>query len=179
MQQQGLETIANKHRVSLETVRELAEGLQASGGMWVQFHIPELGGAGKWRVNGTAFVGNGKNQVLNARVDAICRMLYELITQTDDHAKTVPPAQYSRPRSWWPEGWEVPTHEGKSNGVDFAYFADRKRLAIRQGVKVRYFDAGDCEIHDITFRRDMPIPTIFVETSQGRKALTDFRQVRS
>jgi len=183
MSQDILQDIGKKYGVSLETVNELAAELDRTGGLSVQFNNQELGGKGRWTLNGGAQVGNGFNTALNKRVDALMRDLWEFITAADDHpseelSKTLPPMPALKKRTWWPDAWETPDTSGTNNGLNYAYFSSRNRLALRQGVKVRFFDTSGYSVRSVSIQRDMGQPIITVNTSQGRVDISTFKEVR-
>lgn len=52
--------------------------------------------------------------------------------------------------SWWPEGLSNPSSTGGQNGVRYAFFPERRRLAVEQNGKVRQYDTGSHRISGVS-----------------------------
>ncbi len=132
----GLETIADRHGVSLDAVRHLVRALEAGQGRMAQFNHPDLGGFGQWSGPGMTMIGDMFNTSLKARVDALCTAL----------ADALPPSGFSSGSAgadaFWPAEWGVPSTSGSQNGQRYAYFPGPRRLAIETGGRVALYDTG-------------------------------------
>ncbi len=145
--------IAARHGVSATTAEALLAALAAGGGNQAQFSIEELGGMGQWSRGGMVMVGDMFNQGLKARVDALCTELADLAG--DRSAVAADPAQKpgaglfaaSGRENWWPEELGNPASAGAQNAMRYAFFPDKRRLAIDLGGEVTVYDTGD---HAIT-----------------------------
>ena len=51
--------------------------------------------------------------------------------------------------SWWPEGLDNPSSSGGQNGVQYAFFPQQRRLAIRQQGSVQQYDTGKHQISGV------------------------------
>lgn len=140
-QSNGLQTLADRHGVSLDAVRHLIHALEAGHGTMAQFNHPDLGGFGQWSSGGMTMVGDMFNTGLKARVDALC----------SDLARSLPALgwvdQASGGGSWWPAAFGRPSTSGAQNGMRYAYFPESRRLAIEANGDLSVYDTGD---HDIS-----------------------------
>ena len=60
----------------------------------------------------------------------------------------MPPMQPMKETApWWPEGLGHAATTGGQNGMDYAVFPDKKRLAVKADGKVTLYDTGDKSIH--------------------------------
>lgn len=140
-QPNGLQTIADRHGVSLDAVRHLVRALEAGHGTMAQFNHPELGGFGQWSSGGMTMVGNMFDAGLKARVAALCGAL----------AEALPPTGFTEPDgasgTWWPRGLGRPATSGAQNGQRYAYFPHVRRLAVEADGQVALYDTDG---HHIT-----------------------------
>ena len=126
--------IAERHGLSAEAVRVLAEALRTGHGS-AQWSHPDLGGMGQWSGGGMLQIGDMFNDALKARVRAV---LEELASRPNagDHpvART--------PDEWWPAAFGIPSSRGTQNTMRYACFPDRKRLVIEQDGQITIYDTG-------------------------------------
>jgi len=129
----GLQIIADRHGVSLDAVRHLVRALEAGHGTMAQFDHPELGGFGQWSSGGMTMIGAMFDTGLKARVAALC----------SDLVRTLPPGGFvesgDKPGAWWPEDLGRPGASGAQNGIRYAYFPDRQRLAVETDGRVALY----------------------------------------
>ena len=137
-----LEALAAKHGFSVAAVSQLYAAIQAGNGTAAQFSHPEFGGMGQWMRGGMLMIGDMFNQSLKGRVDAICNDLSALYFAAPAATATAASSfGWGNAASWWPAEFGSPAASGGQNGVDYAYFPQRNRLAVRQGKKVTLYDA--------------------------------------
>ncbi|WP_132249499.1 SHOCT domain-containing protein [Methylobacterium segetis] len=136
----GLQTIADRHGVSLDAVRHLLRALEAGHGTMAQFDHPELGGLGQWFAGGMVMVGRMFDAELKARVSALCGEL----------AASLPPAGWSTAATggpgsshWWPTDLGTPSTTGAQDGLRYAYFPLTRRLAVASSKGVAIYDTGE------------------------------------
>ncbi|MGU3539487.1 SHOCT domain-containing protein [Methylobacterium sp. A54F] len=140
----GLQSVADRHGVSIEAVRHLMRALEAGNGTMAQFDHPDLGGLGQWFLGGMVMVGRMFDDGLKAKVAALCAEL----------AEALPPGGWDAPRSagargaahWWPAGLGRPSTEGSQNGLRYAYFPAERRLAVETPEGVTLYDTGEHHI---------------------------------
>jgi hypothetical protein len=152
----NIDTIAARHGFSPDAVRAVAEALRHGNWRMAQFNHPELGGMGQWSQGGMIMIGDMNNNDLKARVDALCRDLAGA-TGPVPAAAEQQPGQASQ---WWPQDLGTPSSSGAQNGMRYACFPDKQRLAVMQGGKVRVYDTGEHRI------------TGFSQQQSGRQALS-------
>ncbi|SFG29777.1 SHOCT domain-containing protein [Methylobacterium gossipiicola] len=129
----GLQTIADRHNVSLDAVRHLVRALEAGHGTMAQFDHPELGGFGQWSSGGMTMIGTMFDTGLKARVAALC----------SDLVHALPPGGFTEagttPGAWWPGDLGRPATSGAQNGVRYAYFPETGRLAVETDGRVALY----------------------------------------
>ena len=134
-------TAGARHGFSVTATRVVWTALlQGHGGM-AQFSHPELGGPGQWVRGGMTMVGDMFNHELAARVGALCGELADMLAALPPEA----PARAS-PSAWWPAAWGAPSVSGGQDDRAYAWFAQRRRLAIRRGGRVDLFDTAEHRI---------------------------------
>lgn len=141
-----VEAIADRHGVSAEAARALLEAVRRGGGRQAQFSHPELGGMGQWSAGGMTQVGDMFNTALRDKVAALCRELADLPA---DAAPAARPGEAGG-RDWWPDGLGRPSASGAQNGLRYACFPDRRRVAVEQGGTVTLYDSGEHRIFGVS-----------------------------
>ncbi|WP_342110608.1 SHOCT domain-containing protein [Methylobacterium sp. SI9] len=141
----GLQSVADRHGVSLDGVRHLVRALERGHGTMAQFDHPDLGGMGQWFAGGMVMVGRMFDDALKARVDALCTELAAALP-AGGFSQAAPAARRDG-GEWWPANLGAPASTGSQNGMRYAYFPDSRRLAVESGSGVAVYDTGE---HPIT-----------------------------
>lgn len=141
----GLQSVADRHGVSLDAVRHLVRALERGHGTMAQFDHPDLGGMGQWFSGGMVMVGRMFDTALKARVDALCTELAASLPAGGFSQAS--PAARRDGGEWWPADLGAPSSTGSQNGMRYAYFPQSRRLAIESGSGVAIYDTGE---HHIT-----------------------------
>ncbi|SDN31736.1 Short C-terminal domain-containing protein [Methylobacterium phyllostachyos] len=141
----GLQSIADRHGVSLDAVRHLVQALERGHGTMAQFDHPDLGGMGQWFSGGMVMVGRMFDDGLKARVGALCTELAASLP-AGGFSEAAPAARRSG-GEWWPADLGSPASTGSQNGMRYAYFPESRRLAVEAGSGVVVYDTGE---HHIT-----------------------------
>lgn len=132
----GLQTLAERHGVSLEAVRHLLRALQSGQGNMAQFDHPDLGGFGQWSRGGMVMVGSMNDHALKARVDALCTELAAALPLSGFREEAAS-------GNWWPEELGLPSSAGAQNGTRYAFFPERRRLAVETDGRLALYDTGE------------------------------------
>lgn len=169
--------IAARHGFSTAAARAVAEALRQGGGRMAQFNHPELGGMGQWIAGGMIMIGDMFNHALKARVDALCR---DLAAVPGPVAAPHPVAAAAEleptPHGWWPRELGIPSASGAQNDMRYAYFQDKRRLAVQQGGRIRVYETGEHRIAGFAQQQGGAQTATF--TSQlGAVRLEDLKQV--
>jgi hypothetical protein len=141
----GLQSVAERHGVSLDAVRHLMRALERGHGTMAQFDHPDLGGMGQWFSGGMVMVGRMFDDGLKARVGALCTELAGALPAGG--FSDAAPAARRGGGEWWPAGLGSPASSGAQNGLRYAYFPESRRLAVESGSGVSVYDTGE---HAIT-----------------------------
>jgi len=136
-----VDEIARRHGFSAEAATVAMRAVEAGRGMMAQFDHHELGGAGQWMRGGMIMLSDMGNVALRRRVDA-------LFTDLSEIASLAPRVDGPRGSSeaWWPGALGTPASTGGQNDVRYAYFPDRRRLAIAMNGAVTVYDTLDHRI---------------------------------
>ncbi|MCP1549026.1 MULTISPECIES: SHOCT domain-containing protein [Methylorubrum] len=132
----GLQALAERHGVSLEAVRHLLRALQAGQGNMAQFDHPDLGGFGQWSRGGMVMVGRMNDHALKAQVDALCTELAAALPLSGFREEAAS-------GNWWPDELGLPSSAGAQNATRYAFFPERRRLAIETDGRLTLYDTGD------------------------------------
>lgn len=171
---QFIRRLAERYGVSEEAVLALRQALERNGGGLAQFSHPELGGHGQW-MPGMTQIGDMFDHELRSRVERLCDELSEHLHPSPEAAPTsgseevttstklspmkpmkpmtgmkpMPPMK--APERWWPEELgENPNSVGGQNETRYAFFGERRRLAIDTGDgTVKTYDTGDHRISGV------------------------------
>jgi hypothetical protein len=77
---------------------------------------------------------------------------------------------------WWPEDLGEPSSSGAQNDVSYAFFADSRRLAIKQDGDVTLYDSGDHKIGGVSQQQGSRNSLAF-SSQNGDVKLGDLRRV--
>ena len=138
--------LARQHGVSEDAVRVLQGALRHGGGRQAQFSHPDLGGMGQWSSGGMTQVGDMFNTALKDKVNALCQALAQSAPQDEP----APPKPAGRSDAWWPESLGRPSSSGAQNGMRYATFPDKRRVAVEQAGTVTLYDSGDHRISGVS-----------------------------
>ena len=188
--------IAEKYGLPVNIIRKLASELEKTEGQSVRFDIEEIGGKGSWRLHEIANVGNGKNADLNEAVTELCTEISEKIREAlydeDDEPTIVSRSRQKvtldetieslesaiKASVWWDARYGAdPEKVGHVAGMPFAYFAQHRRLILRQGLRSRIFDTNNYNVQDVIPGDEPGFFNLIVLTIEGDLLLTDLREV--
>ncbi|MEL6061631.1 MULTISPECIES: SHOCT domain-containing protein [unclassified Methylobacterium] len=144
----GLQSVADRHGVSLDAVRHLVRALECGHGTMAQFDHPDLGGMGQWFSGGMVMIGRMFDNALKARVDALCTELAATLP-VSGFSETAP-AERRGGGEWWPADLGSPASTGSQNGMRYAYFPESRRLAVESGSGVALYDTAEHRITGVS-----------------------------
>ncbi len=161
--QQLVSSLSSRTGFSPEAVRQLLMALQKGNGTMAQFSHPEFGGSGQWARGGMLMLGDMFNDALKARVNALASELASALASSPGplpmQAGNPPPQSQGGagassslfvfdPRSpWYPAELGTPHSSGSQNTTRYAYFADKRRLAVDVGGRLSLYDTLGHQIH--------------------------------
>lgn len=153
MSEQAIRAVAARHGLGEAGVAALWEAVRRGGGRMAQFSHPDLGGMGQWSGGGLIQIGDMFNDRLRASVAAACADLAEAVRDAPPADPAAPgggasPAGQAGP--WWPADLGSPSASGSQNGLRYAYFAARRRLAIARDGQVTLYDTGRHQIFGVS-----------------------------
>jgi len=192
-----IQTIAQRHGVSMDAALTLLRALVAGQGTMAQFSHPDLGGMGQWSEGGMIMVGDMFNQGLRARVDALCTELAALLRSQPSVVATTPSQSQSQSQSdgppgvslfvpgagspagaLWPAKLGSPSSAGAQNELRYAVFPATRRLAIESGGRVTLYDTGDHLISGVSQQQSGDRSLTFT-SQRGFVRLTDLPVVQT
>ena len=152
--------IAARHGISSDAALHMLVAVSAGHGAQAQFNHPELGGMGQWSRGGMTMVGDMFNDGLKARVDTLCTELSGIVQQhrlfavpvsSQSQSQGGPPdlsgvSLFAQESSDWPADLGQPSSAGAQNDLRYAYFPDKRRLAVKVGGQTTVYDTGDHRI---------------------------------
>jgi hypothetical protein len=165
--QRIVDDASRRYSIGTDAVRLLLEALVSSGGGMAQFNHPDLGGMGQWSSGGMIMIGDMFNNDLKSRIGALCAELSDVIRHTDIVANSSRSSQWQSqgtegstplPQSsffvsgkdrfggggdWWQSDLGIPGSTGVQNNLRYAYFPDRRRLALDVNGQVSVHDTGE------------------------------------
>src|SRR6478735_5766759 len=78
--------------------------------------------------------------------------------------------------AWWPEELGKPATSGGQNDVQYAFFPEARRLAIRQGGRVTVYDSGVHRISGVSQQQGSGRSLAF-SSQDGEVKVEDLREV--
>ncbi len=164
--QQLVLDLSSRTGFSPDAVGQLLVALQRGNGTMAQFAHPEFGGSGQWVRGGMVMIGDMFNDALKARVNALATELASALAGSPAPLPaSPPPSQFqssgamgfaSAPPSifatdpqsaWYPADLGTPHSSGSQNTTRYAYFADKRRLAVEVGGKLSLYDTLEHQIN--------------------------------
>jgi len=161
--------VAVRHGFSMDAVTHMLIAISNGGGTQAQFNHGEFGGMGQWSMGGMTMVGDMFNHGMKARVDQLCSDLsgqvqgaamFQPMRQSSSQSQSQGGYQgqfqggmmgggsslFVPQASLWPEELGQPSAQGAQNDMRYAYFPERRRLAISVGGRVTVYDTGDHQV---------------------------------
>jgi Short C-terminal domain len=175
---QKINDLAQHYGVSVDAVMTLLQALLNSNGAMAQFDHRELGGAGQWMPGGMTMVGDMFNHGLKAKVDGLCSELSQILAvhpfvpfppgfQSQSQRQGggqqghdvldagsvslfVPETPGRASGQWWPAELGFPNGAGAQNQIRYAYFNQKRRLAVELHGHVTVYDTLDHQISGVS-----------------------------
>ncbi|MGR4066947.1 SHOCT domain-containing protein [Billgrantia sp. C5P2] len=148
---QGLaivDELAERHDFSRDAIAHMVSAVAEGNGQMAMFSHPEFGGPGQWMQGGMLMLSDPLNHALNARVDALCHEIGEMIGEKAGEMVAQQPAWPAAEGNpaWWPAELGTPNATGEQNGLRYAYFAQARRLVVQTDDSLRVYDTLDHRI---------------------------------
>jgi len=158
--------------------------LNGNGGM-AQFSHPEFGGSGQWMQGGMIMLGDMFNHGLKNQVGSLCNELSNILANQPDllrsgsfqsqsqsggsqqhQANGSPMGESSLfvpdpDQNWWPREFGSPSSSGSQNNMQYAYFPNHRRLAVKTGSDIWVYDSLDHQIGGFSQQQGMGSSIIF------------------
>lgn len=172
---QKIGDLAQHYGVSADAVMTLLEALLNSKGTMAQFDHRELGGPGQWMPGGMTMIGDMFNHGLKAKVDGLCSELSQILAvqpfvpfpegfqsqsrrqggghealDTGSVSLFVPETPGLASGQWWPAELGFPNGTGAQNQVRYAYFNQKRRLAVELNGHLTVYDTLDHQISGVS-----------------------------
>lgn len=146
-----MQDLAQRYGVSQDAVSSLMQALIAGNSTMAQFNHPELGGSGQWMQGGMTMLSDMFNYGLQSRVNGLCAELAQFLSQNQVYVQAPPSmghwgAAGGGGAGWWPAELGQPSASGSQNTTRYAYFPDRRRLAVDCDGVVAVYDTLDHQI---------------------------------
>jgi hypothetical protein len=147
--------VALRHSISPDAVGTILRALRSGGGNMAQFSHPDFGGMSQWSP-GMTMVGDMFNNAMKSRLDAVCTELAAYIAETPsidrDSGREGGAVSYrsiKQSSDWWPADLGTASAVGAQNDLKYAVFPESRRLAIKDGERVRIYDTGNHRIFGV------------------------------
>ncbi|HEY5866657.1 MAG TPA: SHOCT domain-containing protein [Candidatus Tectomicrobia bacterium] len=178
--QQHVRELAQRYGVSVDAVMTLLRALLQGHGTMAQFEHRELGGRGQWMPGGMVMVGDMWNHALKTTVDGLCAALTRLLPpdlwqaqpvrshrpgqdgqQQGDMSQPASSRVSTAPRmfepgsavgetAWWPTDLGAPATRGAQQTMRYAYFPEKRRLAVSIHGQVTVYDTLDHHVSGVS-----------------------------
>lgn len=174
--QELVDRLASRTGFSAEAVAHMLAAVQVGRGSMAQFSHPEFGGPGQWMRGGMLMIGDMFNTSLKGRVEALVCELAKAVADADASMEAAGGEGVGRGGSafsfftagdsstWYPADLGMPSSSGSQNVTRYAYFAEKRRLAVDVGHGVCVYDTLDHRIVGFGQQQDGAATMVF--TSQ-------------
>lgn len=173
---QPLAALAHRHGFGRAAVQSMWDAIRRGDGGMAQFSHPEFGGSGQWLRGGMIMVGDMFNHAMAARVGALCDDLSELFEMHPEWSAEAPRRLSVR---WWPDDLGDPSSSGAQNGVRYAWFPQRHRLAVEREGAVSLYDTEDHRIGGVAQQQGGRGERLSFMSEQGPIDLATLRRVEN
>lgn len=136
----AVDELVERHGFSHDAIAHMVSAVTDGNGQMAMFSHPEFGGPGQWMQGGMLMLNAPLNHALNARVDALCHEIGEILAQRPGRLVA------EQHRAWWPAEFGTPDATGEQNGLRYAYFAQARRLVVQTEDVLRVHDTLDHRI---------------------------------
>ena len=162
--------LSQRYGFSQDAITHMFFAVLNGNGSMAQFSHPEFGGSGQWMRGGMMMLGDMFNSGLKSQVDALCNEISNILAnqpgllqsgsfQSQSQGGGGQQAQRAGGMmgqsslfvrdpadNWWPQDLGAPNATGSQNNVQYAYFANARRLAVKTGSQVWLYDTQDHQI---------------------------------
>ncbi|QOR39978.1 SHOCT domain-containing protein [Billgrantia diversa] len=148
---QGLalvDDLVERHDFSRDAIAHMVSAVADGNGQMAMFSHPEFGGPGQWMQGGMLMLSDPFNHALNARVDALCHEIGDMIGEKAGEMVAPQPGWplAEDNTAWWPAELGAPNATGEQNGLRYAYFAQARRLVVQTEEAIQVYDTLDHRI---------------------------------
>jgi membrane protein len=172
-----IEALAANHGVSTAAVETLASSMARSGGGGAQFDHPELGGMGQWMTNGMLMIGDMFNHQLKARIDRLCRDVEKALANAPVQAERAARTE-GAVASWRPSELGIPASVGSQNEMRYAFFPDKRRLALEENGALAVYDTGEHRLTGFS-QQQAALRSVAFSSAAGSVPLSKFQRVET
>lgn len=147
-----LRALAEDYGFATDAVRHLCAAVRDGGGDMAVFDHPEFLGPGQWMRGGLIMITDPGDRVLKNRIDAVCNALSRILRAQASEAAAPHrriradarawDTQGNLRQAWWPAEYGDPAVTGETEWLAYAYFDAPRRLAVRRGGQIAWYDTG-------------------------------------
>ncbi|MBA2115501.1 SHOCT domain-containing protein [Bremerella alba] len=171
--------LAQRYGFSTDAVTHMMIAVLNGNGGMAQFSHPEFGGSGQWMQGGMMMLGDMFNYGLKNSVGGLCQEISNILANQpgllrsgsfqsqsqsgggqQNQASGSPMGQSSLfvpdpNQNWWPQDLGSPSSTGSQNNVQYAYFPNICRLAVKTGGDVWVYDTQNHQIGGFSQQQGM------------------------
>jgi len=177
--------LAQRYGFSTDAVTHMMFAVLNGNGGMAQFNHPEFGGSGQWMQGGMMMLGDMFNYGLKNSVGGLCQEISNILANQpgllrtgsfqsqsqsgggqQNQATGSPMGQSSLfvpdpDQNWWPQDLGSPSSTGSQNNVQYAYFPNISRLAVKTGSDIWVYDTQNHQIGGFSQQQGMGSSIIF------------------
>lgn len=162
--------LSRRYGFSPDAVTHMLFAVLNGNGSMAQFNHPEFAGSGQWMQGGMMMLGDMFNYGLKNQVGSLCNEISNILVhqpgllrsgsfqsqsqgggaqQHQAHGAPMGASSLFVPdpdQNWWPHEHGSPSSTGSQNNIQYAYFPNSHRLAVKTGADVWVYDTLDHQI---------------------------------
>ena len=162
--------LSQRYGFSQDAITHMFFAVLNGNGSMAQFSHPEFAGSGQWMRGGMLMLGDMFNNNLKGSVDGLCNEISNILANQPGLLQTGSFQSQSQgggsqqaqraggmmgqsslfvpdpADNWWPQDLGSPNATGSQNNVQYAYFGNARRLAVKTGGQVWLYDTQDHQI---------------------------------